>query len=138
MWYRPPEMLFGAQRYGPAVDIWSMGCVFAELLLRRPIFPGTSDMDQLQKIAIIMGSPDESNWPGVTNIRNYFPIEVQPPPPLASHFPAASKEAIALITSMLQLCPERRISAREALAHPYFHQDTMPKETPLADLPRPK
>ena len=57
-YYRPPEILYGARHYGPAVDIWSAGCILAELLLRIPLFPGTTDIDQLAKIFTIRGTPN--------------------------------------------------------------------------------
>lgn len=61
--YRSPELLFGARAYGPAVDIWAVGCIVAELLLRVPFLPGESDLDQLTKIFTTLGSPSEETWP---------------------------------------------------------------------------
>lgn len=61
--YRAPELLFGARAYGPAVDIWAVGCIIAELLLRVPFLPGESDLDQLTKIFTTLGSPSEEIWP---------------------------------------------------------------------------
>jgi cyclin-dependent kinase 7 len=61
--YRAPELLFGARAYGPAVDIWAVGCIVAELLLRVPFLPGESDLDQLTKIFTTLGSPNEETWP---------------------------------------------------------------------------
>ena len=62
-WYRPPELLFGSRYYGSAVDIWSVGCIFAELMLRIPYMPGESDMDQLKTIFRALGTPTEEDWP---------------------------------------------------------------------------
>lgn len=62
-WYRAPELLFGATRYGTGVDIWALGCILAELLLRIPLLPGDTDIDQLQKIFQCMGTPTEEEWP---------------------------------------------------------------------------
>lgn len=62
-WYRPPELLFGCRYYGTAVDIWSVGCIFAELMLRTPYLPGESDMDQLKTIFRALGTPTEEDWP---------------------------------------------------------------------------
>ena len=62
-WYRAPELLYGARMYGTGVDIWAMGCIIAELLLRVPFLPGTSDLDQLLRIFQVLGSPNENNWP---------------------------------------------------------------------------
>jgi serine/threonine protein kinase len=62
-WYRPPELLFGCRYYSTAVDIWSVGCIFAELMLRTPYLPGESDMDQLKTIFRALGTPTEEEWP---------------------------------------------------------------------------
>ena len=62
-WYRPPELLFGCRYYGTAVDTWSVGCIFAELMLRTPYLPGESDMDQLKTIFRALGTPTEEDWP---------------------------------------------------------------------------
>ena len=59
-WYKAPELLFGATHYGPEVDVWSVGCVLGELLMRRPMFPGLSDIDQLSKIFTVLGTPNAS------------------------------------------------------------------------------
>ncbi|CAM9557174.1 unnamed protein product [Heterosigma akashiwo] len=65
LWYRPPELLMGCQKYGPAVDLWSAGCIFAELLHKQPILKGTAEVDQLRKIFDLCGDPTEESWPGV-------------------------------------------------------------------------
>lgn len=62
-WYRPPELLFGCRYYSTAVDIWSVGCIFAELMLRTPYLPGESDMDQLKTTFRALGTPTEEDWP---------------------------------------------------------------------------
>ena len=62
-WYRPPELLFGCRYYGSTVDMWSVGCIFAELMLRVPYLPGESDMDQLKTIFRALGTPTEEDWP---------------------------------------------------------------------------
>lgn len=69
--YRAPELLFGARAYGPAVDIWAVGCIVAELLLRVPFLPGESDLDQLTKIFTTLGSPNEETWP-VIILKNFI------------------------------------------------------------------
>lgn len=62
-WYRPPELLFGCRYYSSAVDIWSVGCIFAELMLRIPYIAGESDMDQIKKTFMALGTPTEQDWP---------------------------------------------------------------------------
>lgn len=66
-WYRAPELLFGSRMYGTGVDIWAVGCILAELLLRVPFLPGISDLDQLSKITQALGTPNETNWPVSTS-----------------------------------------------------------------------
>ena len=77
-WYRPPELFFGARYYSTAVDIWSVGCIFAELMLRTPYLPGESDMDQLKTIFRALGTPTEDEWP----VRRLIPSS---PPFSVSH-----------------------------------------------------
>lgn len=67
-WYRAPELLFGAKAYGEAIDIWAVGCIFAELMLRTPYFPGDTDIDQLSKIFAALGTPTEEQWPVSSSI----------------------------------------------------------------------
>ncbi|GFR51619.1 hypothetical protein Agub_g14046, partial [Astrephomene gubernaculifera] len=122
-WYRPPELLFGGRTYGAAVDVWAAGCVFAEMMLRRVWFRGSSDVDQLRLIFEVLGSPSESNWPGVSSLPNYLPFTPMPPQDLSKIFPAAAPHALDLLARMTRLCPQQRPTARQALAHPYFAAD---------------
>ena len=71
MWYRAPEIFFGALEYSTPVDVWSVGCIFAELFLGRPLFYGDSEIGMIVKITEIFGKPDEAQWPGVTSLPNY-------------------------------------------------------------------
>lgn len=68
---RPPELLLGSSDYGSEIDIWSVGCIFAELLVGRPLFPGHSEADQLHKICTIMGAPSDKTVPGVESLSKY-------------------------------------------------------------------
>jgi serine/threonine-protein kinase BUR1 len=74
-WYRPPELLMGATRYDASVDIWGAGCIFGELLKRHPILVGNSDMDQLQKVFMLCGTPTEENWPGFMSLPVFDPVD---------------------------------------------------------------
>ena len=69
LWYRPPELLLGAKKYGTAVDIWSAGCILAELILGKPLFTGKTDMDQLQLIFEMMGTPTPETWEGYQDLK---------------------------------------------------------------------
>ncbi|KAF6002765.1 hypothetical protein CCYA_CCYA08G2392 [Cyanidiococcus yangmingshanensis] len=120
-WYRAPELLFGATAYGPAVDMWSVGCIFAELMRRVPFLPGQNDLDQLGKIFATLGTPDPQQWPGVDALPAYMAFTPTQQPPLSELFRAAPPAALDLLARMLALNPNERISAKEALAHDYFH-----------------
>ncbi|EFA81670.1 p34-cdc2 protein [Heterostelium album PN500] len=135
IFYRAPELLFGAKSYGPSVDMWSIGCIFAELMLRTPYLPGTSEIDQLTKIFSALGTPNETVWPGVTSLPNYIQFTDFPATPFAQLFSAASPDAIDLLQKMLTYNPAARCSATEALAHPYFSNS--PKPSAPKDLPKP-
>ena len=73
-WYRAPELLYGSRNYTEAVDLWSVGCIFGELLNNSPIFPGENDIDQLGIVIRILGSPSERVWPGVHELPDFSKI----------------------------------------------------------------
>ncbi|KNA18765.1 hypothetical protein SOVF_067640 [Spinacia oleracea] len=126
--YRPPELLLGATNYGPAVDIWSAGCIFAELLHGKPIMSGRNEPEQLHKIFELCGSPDEVNWPGASEIRWYNNFKPARPMrrrlrEVLRHF---DSHALDLLDKMLILDPSKRISANDALAAEYFQMEPLP------------
>ncbi|KAJ8066403.1 hypothetical protein OCU04_005465 [Sclerotinia nivalis] len=137
-WYRPPELLFGARHYSGAVDIWSVGLVFAEMILRIPFIAGDTEVHQVSLICQAVGTPTEDNWPGVTKLPEYTVPD--PPNPLVPReqylgmFGAAGSEGVDLLINMLILDPRKRISARAVLEHPWWASD--PKPTKNADLPK--
>ncbi|KAL4991575.1 kinase-like domain-containing protein [Aspergillus falconensis] len=137
-WYRPPELLYGARQYSGAVDIWSVGMVFAELLLRVPFVAGNSDLDQISKICEAFGTPTEDNWPGVSKLPNYIPadnnIPVQGREFFLRQFPTAGPVGADLLMSMCTLDPRRRSTAHQALQHRWW--TTEPRPTNKQDLPR--
>ncbi|VDP99816.1 unnamed protein product [Trichobilharzia regenti] len=125
LWYRAPEILLGAQRYSCAVDIWSMGCIFAEVATKEALFRGDSEIDQLFRIFRLLGTPSEEVWPGVSSLPEYqkknFPMWRNAKLPAQDNISKAFNEpALALLQAMLIYEPSRRITAREALLHPYF------------------
>ena len=134
-WYRAPELLLGSKIYGPGVDLWAVGCIFAELMLRRPFVPGSSDIDQLGRIYQQLGTPTEETWPGHKNLPDYMEFSRVPPPPLRDAFPSAPPEALDLLAKLTAFDPNRRVTAEEALKHPYFAAP--PLATPFPELPRP-
>eukprot|EP00878_Enallax_costatus_P040606 GHUV01046925.1.p1 GENE.GHUV01046925.1~~GHUV01046925.1.p1 ORF type:complete len:169 (+),score=46.53 GHUV01046925.1:68-508(+) len=134
-WYRPPELLMGCSNYGTAVDMWAAGCVLAEMLLRRPWFPATCDIDQLDKIFKALGVPTLQTWPGMADLPNKILFKPAPGQPLEDIFPEASADCLDLLRRMMQFDPDKRITAAEALQHPYFSNEPVP--TPPASLPKP-
>jgi len=107
--------------YATPVDMWSVGCIFAELVVRRPLFPGDSEIDELYKIFRILGTPTEDTWPGVTLLPDYkaqFPG--WKPVDLYTIVPGLDPVGMDLLIQMLQYEPSKRISAKKALRHSYF------------------
>ncbi|XP_058772984.1 cyclin-dependent kinase C-2-like [Vicia villosa] len=128
LWYRPPELLLGTTRYGPAVDMWSVGCIFAELLYGKPIFPGKDEPEQVTRIFRLCGTPDEVNWPGVqeTPWYNHFKPKRTMKRCLRGAFRHFDPHALELLDKMLTLDPAQRISAKDALDAEYFWTDPLP------------
>ncbi|KAJ1036643.1 hypothetical protein NDA13_000174 [Ustilago tritici] len=133
-WYRPPELLLGSRAYSSAVDMWSVGCIFAELMLRVPYLPGESDAEQLTTIFKALGTPTEKEWPSHKRLPDYTTFEQHPKSNLADLFLAASPEALDFLQRTLLYDPLKRLSANQALHHSYFKQS--PPPTPFRQLPR--
>ncbi|KAI1925870.1 negative regulator of the PHO system [Ophidiomyces ophidiicola] len=123
LWYRAPDVLLGSRTYNTSIDIWSAGCIMAEMYTGRPLFPGTTNEDQLQKIFRLMGTPSERSWPGISQFPEYKPtFHVYATQDLRLILPQIDRLGLDLLNRMLQLRPEMRISAAEALRHPWFHE----------------
>ncbi len=122
LWYRPPEILMGLKDYNTAVDIWSIGCIFAEMMEGEPLFRGLCEIDQLFQIFSKMGTPTEEEWQSFFTLPNYqstlFPQWTESQ--LYGLIRRASEEQYSLLLSMLRFDPTKRASAQEALAHQYF------------------
>lgn len=134
-WYRAPELLFGSTCYGPGVDVWALGCVFAELLMRKPWFPAETDVEVLSKIFNNLGTPTDKDWAGLRNMPAFIEFPARKGKPLESLFPGVESEAIELLSRMVCLDPRRRIRASEALEHQYFK--VKPAPTDPDKLPKP-
>jgi len=129
-WYRAPEVLFGATRYGPAIDVWAAGLIIAELFNGEPLVPGGSDIEQLARVLAIRGTPLESTppWKGAKDLPDFKKVSFKPTlkPNIQSLVPKAPQVALDLIDSLLTLDPARRPSAAAALTHPFFQQPHAP------------
>ena len=135
-WYRSPELLFGARLYGTGVDLWAIGCIIAELLLRVPFLPGDTDLGQLTKIFEVCGTPKEESWPGVTVLPDYVSFKEMPGIPFQDIFSAAGDNLLLLLSWCFVLDPSKRCTATQALKVPYF--SSAPPPTPGHLLPMPR
>ncbi|KAB8235175.1 Cdk5/Pho85 family cyclin-dependent kinase [Aspergillus alliaceus] len=127
LWYRAPDVLLGSRSYNTSIDIWSIGCILAEMYTGRPLFPGTTNDDQLLKIFRVMGTPSEITWPGISKFPEYKPdFPVYATQDLRQVVSRIDPLGVDLLRRMLQLRPEMRISAASALNHVWFN-----------DIPRP-
>jgi len=122
LWYRAPEVLLGSRHYSTAIDMWSVGCIFAEMAMQgAPLFPGDSEIDQIFKIFRILGTPNEQIWPGVSSLPDYkttFPQWSRQD--LARIVPTLDEVGIDMLKRTLCYDSAKRISAKRALSHPYF------------------
>uniref|UniRef100_A0A8C1NTX0 Cell division protein kinase 5 n=1 Tax=Cyprinus carpio TaxID=7962 RepID=A0A8C1NTX0_CYPCA len=122
LWYRPPDVLFGAKLYSTSIDMWSAGCIFAELAnAGRPLFPGNDVDDQLKRIFRLLGTPTEEQWQTMNKLPDYKPYPMYPATTsLVNVVPKLSSTGRDLLQNLLKCNPVQRISAEEALQHPYF------------------
>lgn len=138
LWYRAPEVLLGSPRYSTPVDVWSIGCIMAEMFTKRPLFHGDSEIDQLFRIFRTMGTPNEDTWPGVTSLPDYkhtFPKWSGNN--LQSSVKNLDTLGLKLLKEMLIYNPAERMPAKAALNHPYFDdldKSTLPEAVGNASL----
>lgn len=133
IWYRAPELILGAKNYSTGIDLWAVGCIFAELLLRFPYMPGENDMGQLGTIFRALGTPTETEWPGFKDLPNFVEFEQYAKPDPKTLFTAVSDAELGLLFWMLRLNPLDRPSTLQALRHEYFSM--MPRPTEPQKLP---
>ncbi|XP_042512215.1 mitogen-activated protein kinase 3-like isoform X3 [Macadamia integrifolia] len=122
-WYRAPELLLNSSDYTAAIDVWSVGCIFMELMNRKTLFPGRDHMHQMNLLIELLGTPNESELGFFRNedARRYIrQLPPHPRQPFSKKFPHVHPDAIDLVEKMLAFDPTRRITVEEALAHPYL------------------
>ncbi|OQS06187.1 mitogen activated protein kinase 7 [Thraustotheca clavata] len=137
-WYRAPEVLLRSTTYNSPIDAWAMGCIMAEMFTLRPLFPGSSEGDQIYKICSVLGNPTHASWPEGMKLAaqmNYrFPQFVSTS--LASIIPHASPEAIQLMQDFLKYDPNQRPTSSQALQYPFFQVNAnIPPSLPTPNAP---
>jgi cell division cycle 2-like protein len=132
LWYRAPELLLGTKDYGTEVDMWSIGCIFGELVTKEPILAGKNEVDELSLIFSLCGLPSEKTWPAFYRLPNAKSLKMprdhrNAPGFNRAKFPFLTASGIDLLSSLLSLNPDDRPSAKEVLKHPYFREQPKPK-----------
>ncbi|RWV80991.1 hypothetical protein BHE74_00046040 [Ensete ventricosum] len=121
-WYRAPELLLNSSEYTAAIDVWSVGCIFMELMDRKPLFPGRDHVHQLRLLMELIGTPNEADLDFVNeNARRYIrQLPRHPRQSIHEKFPHVHPTAIDLVERMLTFDPRQRVTVEDALAHPYL------------------
>jgi len=133
LWYRAPDVLLGSHKYTSSIDIWAIGCIFAEMVTSRPLFRGSDDKDQIKAIFKKMGTPTEKSWPGLkdlSGVKNQS-WKMYDSIPLRDLVPGMEDSGYDLLDKMLRFEPSERTSADLALQHPYFNDLVLPKSLQL-------
>uniref|UniRef100_A0A9J2Q8E8 cyclin-dependent kinase n=1 Tax=Ascaris lumbricoides TaxID=6252 RepID=A0A9J2Q8E8_ASCLU len=130
LWYRSPELLLGIKEYSTAVDMWSCGCIFAEFLRLKPLFPGKGELDQINKIFLELGTPNEKIWSGYSELPGprKMKFDHHEYNQLWKKFPSniVDKKGLDFLNELLRYDPEKRLTAHEALLHEWFNEDPQP------------
>ncbi|KAD2806076.1 hypothetical protein E3N88_39453 [Mikania micrantha] len=137
LWYRAPELLLGMKSYSTAVDMWSVGCIMAELLSKKPLFDGSKEIEQIDKIFRTLGTPNDLIWPGYSKLpgvksnfvkQPYNCLRKKFPVATFTGSPALTELGFDLLNKFLTYDPEKRITAKEALNHGWFCESPLPAE----------
>ena len=149
LWYRAPELLLGADKYGSEIDMWSVGCIFGELLTKEPLLQGKNEVEQLTKVSLsiavkrsllivtvqifeLCGVPSDDSWPGFRRLPNAKSLRLprvsqKPGSLIRAKFPFLTTAGSELLSALLSLNPKQRPSASEVLSHRYFDEKPRPK-----------
>lgn len=128
-WFRAPELLYGSTNYGLEIDLWSLGCILAELLKLEPLFSGISDIDQISRIINVLGDITEETFPGCSNLPDYNKIffnKVGKPTGLEACLPNRSPTEVSIIKQLICYDTTKRVSAADLLNHRYFTEEPLP------------
>eukprot|EP00834_Sanchytrium_tribonematis_P004572 NODE_233_length_12044_cov_0.738803.p4 type:complete len:329 gc:universal NODE_233_length_12044_cov_0.738803:5044-4058(-) len=142
LWYRAPDVLLGNKNYTHSIDLWSVGCIFAEILMTKPLFPGSNPKDQLKLIFKTLGTPTNQSWPGVTNFVNYpTDIPLYPPTNISELFPQLDENGFNLLYGLLHYIPEQRLTTETALQSVFLNDVQtgvipLPSSTPSSGAAR--
>ncbi|XP_011632902.1 cyclin-dependent kinase 12 isoform X2 [Pogonomyrmex barbatus] len=136
LWYRPPELLLGEERYGPAIDVWSCGCILGELFSKKPLFQANIDVMQLEMISRVCGTPTPAVWPSVIKLPHWHTLKPkkQHRRRLREDFSFMPGAALDLLDKMLELDPNKRITAADALKSAWL-KNVQPEQMPAPQLP---
>ena len=129
LWYRAPEILLGAKSHDPAIDIWAVGCIFGELLLNKPLIPGKSEIQQIDMIIGLLGTPSETIWPGFSRLPalETFTLRQQPYNTIKDKIPDITPAGLKFINDMLMYDPAKRVTAEAAFQSSYFTEKPLRK-----------
>ncbi|XP_023221987.1 cyclin-dependent kinase 10-like, partial [Centruroides sculpturatus] len=133
LWYRAPELLLQSKTQTTAIDMWAAGCILGELLLHKPLLPGRSEIHQLELIVDLLGTPNDSIWPGYSKlpILENFSLKQQPYNNIKHIFPWLSSSGIRLLNLLFMYDPKKRATAEDCLQSSYFKEQPLPCEPQL-------
>ncbi|XP_050544357.1 cyclin-dependent kinase 20-like isoform X1 [Daktulosphaira vitifoliae] len=126
--YRAPELLFGSTNYNQSIDMWSVGCIIAEMFTKTPLFPGDTDLEQIAMVVHYLGTPNNNTWPNRNEMPDFNKLKFTQcsPIPMKHLLPDINKNLVNLIESLIMYDSYKRLDASEALKHSYFFNDPLP------------